>query len=612
MNPDRNNLDKALSPYLQQHQDNPVHWQEWSEEVILHAQKTNKPLFVSIGYATCHWCHVLAAEAFSDPQTANFLNQHFVCIKVDREQRPDIDAYAMAFLQEIAGHGGWPLNIFLTPQLQPFYAFTYLPIQRKGSMPGFLETIQGVSGFYNQNQAKIETYTPHSHDDQSDLRDQPFIDELLHHFNPSTSSFSPGPQFPPHCTLLFLLHYYEQTKQPEIKKVIISLLEKMAVSGLHDHLQGGFFRYCVDESWTIPHFEKMLYDQAMSLWVYSVAYKIFGKKEYKLITEKILLCLEQTFTNGDLYYSGLDADTNHEEGTTYLWTREEIAKILDQSEHQQFLQIYDLVDGHLIKKKNMALPQIEAQLLSVRKRRAQPSTDTKVITSWNALLGIALITCYRMTGNTLAKTKARLLFDKLRAKHYTGAALYHSSNHGQHQTGNFLEDYAAFLLLTTYLAEEDAQLVGLVKELSEKVLLFYDAKTKQWVEHKNLDFHQIPAQTYDHPLPSSRSLVELALAHAAYFTDFANKTTLSPTLHLQYKSALAHDFWNLAAFFSLGGCHIVSTPHVVSWNQLPAFSMQIPAKKVQYCYNQQCQQFANVLDMLEEMKKNQMRVYKGS
>ncbi len=620
----QNNLANSSSPYLQQHKDNPVHWQEWSQESLDHAQNTNKPLFVSIGYATCHWCHVMAQEVFSNSDIATYLNQHFICIKVDKEQRPEIDAYAMAFLQETTGHSGWPLNIFLTPQckppqpntfqpytpqpqqsqLKPFCAFTYLPPS------AFHETIRGIVEFYNHKQEKIKTYIPHAHHQPStsQLPIQSFIDQ----FNPQTSSFASGPQFPPHCTLLFLLHYYEQTRHQELRTILLAILNKIATGGLHDHLQGGFFRYCIDESWTTPHFEKMLYDQAMLLWIYSLAFKIFAKEEYKTITQNILHCLEQTFTQGDLYYSGLDADTNHEEGKTYFWTPEEIATLLTPSQLIQFQQLYDLVDGHLIKKKFQFQPEIEAKLLNSRQRRPQPATDTKTLTSWNALLGIAFISCYRYTNNTLAKTKAHLVFNKLKTKHYTSTQLYHSSNHGQHQHGSFLEDYASFLLFTTYLAEEDETHIPLIKELVQKVQQFYDPKTKQWQEHHNTDFPSLHAQTYDHPLPSSSSLVHFALARADYFTNISNTTPTPPLPPIQYKSLLAHDFWNLATFFTQGNCHIIFAPHPIAWHQLPAFSLQVPSKQVQYCYHKECKQFPNVSELLGEVKKNQINSRKDS
>ena len=259
INFNKNNLDQAASLYLQQHKDNPIHWQEWSTEVLEHAKKNQKIILVSVGYAACHWCHVMAQEAFSNKEIALFLNQHFVCIKVDREQRPDIDHYMMNFMQETQGQGGWPLNVFLTPDQKPFLAVTYVPITDGYGLPGFLDLLQHIQKSYQQQGPKIPTYHPHTHALEL-VEEQQLIEVIKNYF--TGAGFGAGPQFPPHNTLLFLLSWYEQHKDREIKDILEKILDVMAQGGLHDHLQGGFYRYCIDESWTIPHFEKMLYDQA--------------------------------------------------------------------------------------------------------------------------------------------------------------------------------------------------------------------------------------------------------------------------------------------------------------------------------------------------------------
>ncbi len=307
----RNNLDKATSPYLLQHKDNPIHWQEWSKDVLEYARKKNKLLFVSVGYATCHWCHVMAQEAFSNKEIAGVLNEHFVSIKVDREQRPDIDHYLMAFMQETHGQGGWPLNVFLTPDVQPFFAATYMPAESRYGLSRFLDVLHNVQEMYSSQKGDIQKYLPPISQEEHHEEGQ-IIQSIKDHFMNNTF----GAQFPPYNTLLFLLSYYEQKKDTEIKEIIEKILDVIATRGLHDHLQGGFYRYCVDAAWMIPHFEKMLYDQAMMLWVYSVAYKILRKPEYKTVVEKIRECLEETYADG-LYYAAHDADTDHNEGDTY-------------------------------------------------------------------------------------------------------------------------------------------------------------------------------------------------------------------------------------------------------------------------------------------------------
>ena len=309
----RNNLAKSSSPYLQQHKNNPIWWQEWSEEMLEYAKRENKLLLVSIGYSTCHWCHVMAQEAFSDREIADYLNNHFVSIKVDREQRPDIDQYCMHYIMQTQGQGGWPLNVFMTPDKQPVYALTYASTQPKHGMPGFITILKAIKVGLTQEHS--HDFTP-GYEKGEEIPQQKLTAAIEQNFDREFGGFGHGMKFPPHCTLLYLLYAEEEECA---KEIVQNTVDAMALGGLHDHLQGGFFRYCTDRDWTIPHFEKMLYDQAMHLWVYSAAYHRYKKSEYKAVAEKILQCLAETFEEDGLYYSAHDADTNHEEGLTHLW-----------------------------------------------------------------------------------------------------------------------------------------------------------------------------------------------------------------------------------------------------------------------------------------------------
>ena len=531
----KNNLDKASSPYLQQHKHNPIHWQDWSKEVLDYAKKNNKILFVSVGYATCHWCHKMAGEAFENKEIADYLNKHFVAIKVDREQRPDIDHYLMGFITSTLGSGGWPLNVFLTANLRPFSPKTYVPVQPKPGMAGFLDVLKQVKEFYEKNKDKIQEF----------VLKQPFFEEIEEEkiwpmisesYSPPNAGFGSGPQFPHHNTLLFLMHYYK--KNDKIKSMITNILDTMATRGLHDHLQGGFFRYCVDSNWTIPHFEKMIYDQAMVLWMYSLGYKLFKKEGYKIIIEKLISCLEQTYEENGLFYSAHDADTNHEEGKTYLWTKTELQKALTKEEFDKFTKLYEITEGgnfegknHLVKEKFEFLPEIENKLLQIRKKRKQPFTDKKIVTSWNALVGIGLL----MAGK---KDKALTLFNNLLKKHYKNKKLIHSSLGNILQEGEFLEDYGAVLLLATHLYEEKLIKKDIIKELYQKIQTF---KKEQWIENKTDDFESIPASTFDHPTPSSVSLAEMAVFRTQKI--FGEKITRE-----DYKPPLHFDFYNLMVF----------------------------------------------------------------
>ncbi|MDX9800476.1 MAG: DUF255 domain-containing protein, partial [Spirochaetia bacterium] len=469
----RNNLDKALSPYLRQHSDNPVFWQEWSSDVLAYAKEEGKILFVSAGYSTCHWCHVMASEAFSDQMCADYLNRYFVSIKIDREERPDIDRYLMSYLTASTGSGGWPLNAFLSPDLKPFFAMTYAPLDSRYNMPGFYQILRQVKDFYDNNSSMLSEFTPVYNIQGKEGKGAAQIDKALlaqADFNPDAKEgfegaggFGTNQKFPPHSSMLYLLYRIAGFKSADssstqgstdsstekdesainnsIIKLVRKTLDSMCLKGLHDHLQGGFFRYCVDRSWTIPHFEKMLYDQAMLLWVFSLASRIFKEPLYKDCAEGIFRCLSETFLDNGLFCAAYDADTDHREGDTYLWETAELEKILSKEEFDAISRVYSLPERgnfegkiHLIKKdgytdilsadgKSSALLKnllsAEEKLLTARKERLQPFCDCKKITSWNSFAGIALLQMHRHLGNNDALNMALDMRSELVNSHIT-------------------------------------------------------------------------------------------------------------------------------------------------------------------------------------------------
>lgn len=560
-------------------------------------------MLISIGYATCHWCHVMAKEAFSNNEIAAFLNEHFVCIKVDREQRPDIDQYFMAFLVEQQGHGGWPLNVICTSDANPFIGLTYVPITPQYGMPVFLDILKYAISASGQKKDHPDKFLIEQHVPPS-VEERELVIAYKNNFNAQQGGFSSGPQFPPHNTLLFLLHYSQTVRNESIKEELLAMVEKtlnvMATRGLQDHLQGGFYRYCIDEDWTIPHFEKMLYDQAMLLWGYSAAYKIFEKQEYKIVADKIVKCLEETYQDNDeatgkdrLYYSGHDADTVHEEGATYVWSKKELQEILSPKEFLQFSNLYIISESgnfegknHLLKKNLNSLPEIEQKLLNERKKRAQPFVDKKKITSWNALAGIGLLMHWRTTGKKDSKEKAQQLYAALLKKHFIANKLSHSSLGQQLQSQEFLEDNAAVLLLATYLYEEDfSQALKKEVEVFSSLVHSFQKKDKQWRESSNSDFQEVPGKAYDHPTPSSISLATYALARAEFLLGKEESTSSE---HISYKPALAYDFFNLATLFSKGKFHMIYAPSPISWSKLSLHSIQAFGKRSQDCYQGKC------------------------
>lgn len=590
----RNNLDKARSPYLQQHKNNPVHWQEWNKKTLDLIKKEKKPLFISVGYSTCHWCHVMAHESFEDKDVANFLNKNFVCIKVDREERPDIDQYLMSYMVRTQGQGGWPLNVFLTYDLKPFFALTYAPVVPKYGMPAFIDLLKSVFDFLknNDNVDSYEMESPIS----STVNEENLIATFKAVYDKYHGGFAGAPKFPPYNSLLFLSNF---AKDKEVKDILEHTLDVMSMRGLHDHLQGGFYRYCTDNNWTIPHFEKMLYDQAMMLMVYSSGYKLFKKEEYKIVVEKLIKCLNETFRNKDVFYSGHDADTNHEEGLTYLWSTDELKNIL-KNDFVKFSEVYEIggdanFEGknHLIKKNNVFLSNTEEKLLKIRIKREQPFTDKKIITSWNALIGIGLVYAYRYCDLDVLQ-QAIDLFRWLINKHVIPSdnkKLVHSSIDGILQDQGFLEDYASMLVLATYLHEETGNFNDEVEWLRNEVLKF---KENVWIESNNEDFMSVIASSYDHPIPSSVSMAEFGILRSKLL--FKEDYTDS-----EYKDPLSFDFFNLVALISQGNTHVVTSPEKIDWDKLPLNTIQVKDDEISDCYERKCIKYDSINELIKKL-----------
>ncbi|MBI2314450.1 thioredoxin domain-containing protein [Candidatus Daviesbacteria bacterium] len=601
----RNNLDKVNSPYLRQHKDNPIHWQEWNKEVLDYAQKQKKPIFVSVGYATCHWCHVMAKEAFSDSSVADFLNKYFVSIKVDREQRPDIDGHFMNFLTETQGSGGWPMNIVLTPDQKPFFAGTYFPVEPNFGRPGFKEVLEKVYDWYTKNSQDVKPYAPGGDfDTEVEVESEKvLLDTIKNRSDNEYGGWGDNAKFPPYNTLIFLLNYFIEHPSEDTKHMITQTLDKMAIGGLHDHLQGGFFRYCVDREWRIPHFEKMLYDQAMLLWVYSLGFRIFNDNLYKDVVQGIISSLDTVFANKDLYYSATDADTDHKEGATYLWNQDKLKEILSETQWQDFKNVYDLseenkLEGklHLVKKTNKFLPDIERKLLEIRNKRVQPDKDRKIITSWNALLGIAFLIAGRYLKNDSYKKRGLNLYQQLITTHWNSDTLAHSSFEDHLQKQPFLEDYASTLLLSTFVYEEDFTNLELIKKLRSKLMEYY--RQGKWMESiEGEDFKPVAASFFDHPTPSSIALAEEALRRLALILGEVDERSL------KYKQPLSSDFYNLATFYKLGNFHEIHSKEELDHSGLPINSILIKGQEYQDCYKMECRRFENQKTLLDGINK---------
>ena len=431
-----NHLAGSTSPYLKQHQDNPVDWYPWGDEAIQKARYNNKPIFLSIGYAACHWCHVMAHESFEDSEIAQILNQHFVCIKVDREERPDLDDIYMQAVVLLTGQGGWPLSVFLTPDLKPFYGGTYFPPSPRFGMPSFIQILKGIINVWETNpdginhNANIIIAAVQSQQGQSISGEKlPDLDaavnKLIRSYDWESGGWGSAPKFPQPMLIEFLIQRAFSGDQAAYK-LIEHALGHLAKGGLYDLVGGGFHRYSTDSKWLIPHFEKMLYDNAQLALAFTHGYAITGNKYFRWIAEHTLNFIQRELTHPEGgFYASLDADTPDGEGRYYSWRIESLQEILSDPEFTWLRQntnlsetsnfednlnvlqlshpIHEIAenDNTSIEETIRRLEQILSKLHAVRKKRKRPNTDTKIITEWNALA----ITAFAQAGRLFSNDK---------------------------------------------------------------------------------------------------------------------------------------------------------------------------------------------------------------
>ncbi|NUT91856.1 MAG: thioredoxin domain-containing protein, partial [Saccharothrix sp.] len=403
-----NRLASSTSPYLLQHAENPVDWHEWSPEAFAEARERDVPVLLSVGYAACHWCHVMAHESFEDQVTAEYMNTHFVNVKVDREERPDVDAVYMAVTQALSGHGGWPMTVFLTPDGEPFYAGTYYPPAPVRGMSSFRQVLEAIDHAWREQGAEVRESAanivsqlafkplPQSTVDAEVLSGA--VVSLLGHFDRANGGFGGAPKFPPSMVLEFLLRHHERTGSVEALSMARATCDAMASGGLYDQLAGGFARYSVDAAWVVPHFEKMLYDNALLLRVYTHLSRRDPSPRYaRVVRETAEFLLRTLATPEGGFAASLDADTDGVEGLTYVWTPAQLAEVLGPVEGARAAVLYGVTEDGTFEHGTSTLrmlgdpvPEIAAALLEARERRPQPGLDDKVVTAWNGLAITAL------------------------------------------------------------------------------------------------------------------------------------------------------------------------------------------------------------------------------
>jgi uncharacterized protein YyaL (SSP411 family) len=588
-----NHLAGSTSPYLLQHAENPVDWYPWGPEALEKARREDKPIFLSIGYAACHWCHVMAHESFEDTQTAAFMNAHFVCIKVDREERPDLDGIYMSAVTAMVGQGGWPLSVFLTPDLQPFYGGTYFPPVPRHGLPAFQDLLQGLSHAWSTRRDEISrtgaevvaslsaealptgsaAFEPASF---STARAN-----LMKSYDPEHGGWGPAPKFPQPMAIEFLLRRHLDG-DGEALAGALQTLRSMSLGGMHDVLGGGFSRYSTDEFWRVPHFEKMLYDNALLALAYLHAWQVSGEPSFRSVVEATLdFVLRELASPEGGFYSSLDADSEGEEGKYYVWSLEEIRSILGENsalfelayglspagnwEGRIVLQ-RTLDDATLAARFNRSVEQVRADLstcraalLSVRENRPRPATDDKVLASWNGLMLAAFAEAGRVLESSRYLEAARRNADFLLTGLCSDGRLHHAWRKGQSGREVFLEDYAALILglLALYQTDFDQRWFSQASELTEKMDQLFSDQTGGFFDTP-ADASIVltrPKDLQDSSIPSGNALATEVLLLFYSFTgqeEWRSKAegSLSLVAKLAPRYPLAFARWLCAADFA--------------------------------------------------------------
>ncbi len=599
-----NHLAQETSPYLLDHAHNPVEWYAWNDEAFEKAKREDKPIFLSIGYHACHWCHVMAHESFEDEPTARFMNEHFINIKVDREERPDLDSIYMNAVVAMTGQGGWPMSVFLTPDGKPFYGGTYFPKTPRYGMPSFMNVLQGIANAWKTQRADIEhngaemqkalgeSGVPRS-EQEIPLTPRTLelaLNNIARAFDNENGGWGGAPKFPQPMTLEFLIRVYTQTRDELILKMLTLTLDKMARGGMYDQLGGGFHRYATDDIWLVPHFEKMLYDNAQLARVYLHAYQITGDVFYRHITIEILdyVAREMTDANGG-FYSSQDADSEGHEGKFFVWTPEEIRSVLGGSSSGLLIVSKtksDAVNAELVmdafgvtargnfEGKNILhrardndvlaamhhldesevehkLNDAREKLFNARERRVKPARDEKILTGWNGLMLAAFAEAARVFKSRKSKVESReyeevarrnadFLLENLRD---ANGRLKRSYKDGQARLNGYLEDYANLAegLLELYQTTFEEKYFVAARELAEQILEhfsdprggFFDTSD----DHENLVVR--PKDVQDNATPSGSAMAAMVLFKLAAYTGDAKYVDAAEAAVAPLQPALA-------------------------------------------------------------------------
>jgi uncharacterized protein len=606
-----NQLIHETSPYLLQHANNPVNWYPWGEAALAKAKVEDKPIFLSIGYAACHWCHVMGHESFEDPAIAYLLNQGFISIKVDREERPDLDHIYMDALVAMTGQGGWPASVFLTPDGQPFYAGTYFPPERINNIPSFREILVGVEKSWKDNRANIfqvaqevtsylkstgEAFSLSSRSISIDVLNKA-VDKLTSTYDWKFGGWGKAPKFPQPMVIEFLLLQATRGNK-EALKVATHALQAMNRGGLYDVVAGGFHRYSTDANWQIPHFEKMLYDNAQLALAYLHAYLITGNDQFRVTCEETLAFLENEMRNAEGgFYSSLDADAEGEEGKYYLWSPSEVRQVISDANEYQFLKtVYPMLENVNFNRKIIFQRQLTEEELAegfgltlddyrkkisalhrklnqARKNRIYPAIDDKVIVSWNALALQAFAEAGRYLNNPryleLAQENAEFLLSHVRLEN----RLMRSWRGGKTSQPAFLEDFAFLFVALIMLYQADSQIKWFENalDLADEMLINFRDEESFGLYDTSADQGDLllrPKETQDNVIPSGNSMAAYGLMILATYQDRPDWLKLAENMlsnmsekSTEYPTAFA--FWLRGMDFQIGPVHQI----VVVWRE---------------------------------------------
>jgi len=601
-----NRLAFATSPYLLQHQHNPVDWYPWGPEALAAARDADKPIFLSIGYAACHWCHVMAHESFEDTTTAALMNELFINVKVDREERPDLDAIYMSAVVALTGHGGWPMSVFLTPAGEPFWGGTYFPPSPRHGLPSFPQVLRGIHEAWRERREQVESGgrdllnhirqaetlgLPPGADDLTTDTLQAAVKSLWSQFDWSHAGWGGAPKFPQPMTIEFLLRYHHLTDETTPLEMATKTLRAMARGGMCDQLGGGFHRYATDTVWLVPHFEKMLYDNAQLARVYLHAWQVTGEAEFRQVAEAVFDYVSREMTDpAGGFYSSQDADSEGEEGKFFVWTEAEIDAALGE-DARLFKARYGVTprgnfEGHTIlsiiaeldtvaKKYDLTEAEVRQRLetarqilFAQREQRIKPGLDDKVLAAWNGLMLAAFAEAARVLGRAdyrrTAQANAEFILTTLRQPN---GRLYRSWRAGEARLNAYLEDYAnvAEGLLALYEATFEARYFTAARELVDVALTHFSDERGGFFDTS--DDHETlvtrPKDIQDNATPSGNAMLVTALLKLSALTGETRYTELAEAALRSVQPVLAQ---HPAAFAQWLGalCFVLGQPKEIA------------------------------------------------